>query len=496
VQVRPERDMDSGAGLTPTSWVPLLGNLAECMTVKRGKTAQSFRYSEPPANLTHGLARRRNVSVAAHAKYLRGEAAQKWAVGMSVMTEDVGFITQKQRKKRATDLFDAADDKLQELREMMSSNKAGKRNSASDKDIVKYSYHPVVTLTLYPPLRLRNLLCVPMQYRLTEAPSTVVARGVIPVGGWIPIFRVDPSRKLHLTVRILNYTWSSPLLVHNPKAAHPAKELNTQFELKRYTTSNNLKHSVQSLTARIPAVTMTLSLQGPDASVFCRVWIVNESELPLQYAPDMSPAYANVHANMYMTGRAAMVTHRSHSWAAGQGSGGTINDETMGPTSVSDLGHGHGSPGPSSEKNARRRLSDNKQISTAQLHRKMSVLDGTFKGPKLPEDEVAGAAVGFAFDDTSIRGRARDNRAFLEKALHHRPTRTALQQKNILQETFMMTFNVKLPVNDQDVVQVTVSSDSLMSEILQGIRAIKLLAWEVPMRDKIASLREFEMKCV
>ena len=54
-------------------------------------------------------------------------------------------------------------------------------------------------------------------------------------------------------------------------------------------------------------------------------------------------------------------------WAANQG-GGIITDEMAGPPSMSDL---HGSPStPFGEKNARRRLSDNKQLSTRELHRR------------------------------------------------------------------------------------------------------------------------------
>ena len=54
----------------------------------------------------------------------------------------------------------------------------------------------------------------------------------------------------------------------------------------------------------------------------------------------------------------------------------------------------------------------------------------------------------------------------------------------------------RIGANRRRMAKATDKRISVMSEVLQGIRAIKLLAWEVPMRDKVAALREVEMQCV
>ena len=135
--------------------------------------------------------------------------------------------------------------------------------------------YPVATLTLYPPLRLRNLLCVPMQFLITEAPSYEVAKGVLPVGGSLPIFALDPNKKQHLSFRIVNYGWTTPMLVHNPKAPYPTRETVVTTELKRYTTSNILKQRLEALTQRIPQLTLSVALHKCDVSVYARTWIAN-----------------------------------------------------------------------------------------------------------------------------------------------------------------------------------------------------------------------------
>ncbi|CBN77552.1 conserved unknown protein [Ectocarpus siliculosus] len=93
---------------------------------------------------------------------------------------------------------------------------------------------PAVSLRLRAPLVLHNLLCAPMLYRVVNRQGLLSAEGVLPVGASVALHRVDLCQKQYASFLLVNYPWSD-------------------------------------------------FIKGRDLSVFCRLWLVNRTEMVLQH---------------------------------------------------------------------------------------------------------------------------------------------------------------------------------------------------------------------
>jgi len=71
-----------------------------------------------------------------------------------------------------------------------------------------------------------------MLYRLTDKKGKVAAEGVIPVGTSMPLFRLDLRRKLYISVRMVNYNWSTLEKVHTPRCFQSSIPKYSSLELK------------------------------------------------------------------------------------------------------------------------------------------------------------------------------------------------------------------------------------------------------------------------
>jgi hypothetical protein len=91
---------------------------------------------------------------------------------------------------------------------------------------------PLLNLTLLPPLVIHNLLCSPMLYRVSDRQGRIAAEGVIPIGTCLPLFRLDLRKKLYLSIRLVNYNWSTFSKLHTPRCVHPNVPKRYNLELK------------------------------------------------------------------------------------------------------------------------------------------------------------------------------------------------------------------------------------------------------------------------
>ncbi|CAM9721183.1 unnamed protein product [Scytosiphon promiscuus] len=133
---------------------------------------------------------------------------------------------------------------------------------------------PAVSLCLRAPLVLHNLLCSPMLYRVVNRQGLLAAEGVLPIGASVPLHRVDLRQKQYASFRLVNYPWSDFIKVHSPTSAHPLREKVRVVEVRGLKVSKGRE---------LPNLHVHVALQGRDLSVFCRLWLVNRTEMVLQH---------------------------------------------------------------------------------------------------------------------------------------------------------------------------------------------------------------------
>ncbi|GMI17545.1 hypothetical protein TrLO_g14806 [Triparma laevis f. longispina] len=203
--------------------------------------------------------------------------------------------------KKGQDAFDSLhDDFFNKIPSMMPS-------TASSSDKNKHHASPLLTLSLLPPMVLHNLLCVPLLYRVTDRLGAVAAEGVIPIGTSLPLFRLDLRKKLYLSVRVVNYGWSEFSKLHTPRCVHPHVPKRYSVEMR----GGKLKKPSGNgfVEMDIPTLRLKTMVHGRHVRIYSRVWIVNHTDLTLQYRE--SSAAAGVDAPSFLRSSMPILTHKS-----------------------------------------------------------------------------------------------------------------------------------------------------------------------------------------
>ncbi|GMH83022.1 hypothetical protein TrST_g613 [Triparma strigata] len=204
--------------------------------------------------------------------------------------------------KKGQDAFDSLhDDFYSKMPSLMPSSLA----NSNDKS--KRQASPLLTLSLLPPMVLHNLLCMPLLYRVTDRLGAVAAEGVIPIGTSLPLFRLDLRKKLYLSVRVVNYGWSEFSKLHTPRCVHPHVPKRYSVEMR----GGKLKKPSGNgfVEMDIPTLKLKTMVHGRHVRIYSRVWIVNHTDLTLQYRE--SSAAAGVDAPSFLRSSMPILTHKS-----------------------------------------------------------------------------------------------------------------------------------------------------------------------------------------
>ena len=210
--------------------------------------------------------------------------------------------------KRGQDAYDSLhDDFFSRIPSLMHSTSG----SEEGKDATESQVVPLLNLTLLPPIVIHNLLCCPMLYRVSDRQGKIAAEGVIPIGSSLPLFRLDLRKKLYLSIRLLNYRWSAFSKLHTPRCVHPKVPKTCNIELE----GRKVKKPVESCAAKfvemeIPTLRLKSVIQGRHVRVFSRFWIVNHTDLTLQYRE--SSGAVGIETASFLGNGAAYFTHKSY----------------------------------------------------------------------------------------------------------------------------------------------------------------------------------------
>ncbi|KAG3175424.1 hypothetical protein C6341_g9481 [Phytophthora cactorum] len=142
-------------------------------------------------------------------------------------------------------------------------------------------------LSVSPFLTLHNRLATAMAYRLLNGSLQLIAEGILAVGNVLPLFQVDASELLYVSFRLENYSWSAPKLIINPKMSVysvPYKETIEPVQL----LGRAFDRDITGEQGSVPNLQLQVKLSGRDVIVFCSIWIVNHTDLDLEYCNSTS----------------------------------------------------------------------------------------------------------------------------------------------------------------------------------------------------------------
>ncbi|GMF24777.1 unnamed protein product [Phytophthora lilii] len=142
-------------------------------------------------------------------------------------------------------------------------------------------------LSVSPFLTLHNRLATAMAYRLLNGSLQLIAEGILAVGNVLPLFQVDSSELLYVSFRLENYSWSAPKLIINPKISAytvPYKETIEPVQL----LGRAFDRDIAGEQCSVPNLQLQVKLSGRDVIVFCLIWIVNHTDLDLEYCNSTS----------------------------------------------------------------------------------------------------------------------------------------------------------------------------------------------------------------
>ncbi|ETP41887.1 hypothetical protein F442_11135 [Phytophthora nicotianae P10297] len=142
-------------------------------------------------------------------------------------------------------------------------------------------------LSVSPFLTLHNRLATAMAYRLLNGSLQLIAEGILAVGNVLPLFQVDTSELLYISFRLENYSWSAPKLIINPKMSVysvPYKETIEPVQL----LGRAFDRDITGEQGSVPNLQLQVKLSGRDVIVFCSIWIVNHTDLDLEYCNSTS----------------------------------------------------------------------------------------------------------------------------------------------------------------------------------------------------------------
>ncbi|KAF1315687.1 Vacuolar protein sorting-associated, partial [Globisporangium splendens] len=161
------------------------------------------------------------------------------------------------------------------------------RNNNQRRGLYEATNSSLYYLSVSPFVTLHNRLATAVAYRLLNGSLQLIAEGILAVGNVLPLFQVDSSSMLYISFRLENYNWSSPKVIVNPKSNSytvPYKDLIEPVELQ----GRVFDRDVAWEQGNVPNLQLQVKLSGRDIIVFCSVWIVNHSDLDLEYCSSAS----------------------------------------------------------------------------------------------------------------------------------------------------------------------------------------------------------------
>ncbi|KAF1778201.1 Vacuolar protein sorting-associated protein 13, second N-terminal domain [Phytophthora cactorum] len=171
-------------------------------------------------------------------------------------------------------------------------------------------------LSVSPFLTLHNRLATAMAYRLLNGSLQLIAEGILAVGNVLPLFQVDASELLYVSFRLENYSWSAPKLIINPKMSVysvPYKETIEPVQL----LGRAFDRDITGEQGSVPNLQLQVKLSGRDVIVFCSIWIVNHTDLDLEYCNSTSSSSKRLEAVLkYVHRRAGSSEEYSEDFSA------------------------------------------------------------------------------------------------------------------------------------------------------------------------------------
>jgi hypothetical protein len=82
-----------------------------------------------------------------------------------------------------------------------------------------------------------------------------------------------------MSIRTINYPWSPFVRIHSPQSVHPVTERLRTAELKGLKVKRT---GEQSKGREQTPLSIRVAMQGRHVRVFCRLWIVNRTDMTLQ----------------------------------------------------------------------------------------------------------------------------------------------------------------------------------------------------------------------
>ncbi|CCI41714.1 unnamed protein product [Albugo candida] len=134
-------------------------------------------------------------------------------------------------------------------------------------------------LSISPFLTLFNHLATAVAYRLLNPSLQLIAEGVLAVGTILPLFQIDSNSTLFLSFRLENYNWSTPQSMYPAakKKVVPIDLVGRVFDCQ-----------VGNEQATVPDIQLQLKFSGRELLLYCAVWIVNHTDLNLEYCHSLS----------------------------------------------------------------------------------------------------------------------------------------------------------------------------------------------------------------
>ena len=85
----------------------------------------------------------------------------------------------------------------------------------------------LLSLVVRPSLVMHNVYPVDLLYRLVDKNGNVASEGALSSGVSLPIYTANPKVKLYISLRSVNYLWSTYTRVHSPTSPYPLEEQDT-----------------------------------------------------------------------------------------------------------------------------------------------------------------------------------------------------------------------------------------------------------------------------
>uniref|UniRef100_A0AAV1T2C5 C2 domain-containing protein n=1 Tax=Peronospora matthiolae TaxID=2874970 RepID=A0AAV1T2C5_9STRA len=161
------------------------------------------------------------------------------------------------------------------------------RSASQRRGLYEATNSSLYYLSVSPFLTLHNRLATAMAYRLLNDSLQLIAEGVLAVGNVLPLFQIDSSGVLFVSFRLENYSWSAPKLIINPKTSTysmPYKETTEPVQL----VGRTFDRDIAGEQSNVPNLQLQVKLSGRDVIVFCSIWIVNHTDLDLEYCNSTS----------------------------------------------------------------------------------------------------------------------------------------------------------------------------------------------------------------